>query len=95
MLCEVKTSIGLGIGVLDIKDNQVETLEQVAARIEHAAKVVGVERIRYIHLDCSFWMLPRFVADAKMRALVEGRDLFDGIMQEALRIQSIMFVILL
>jgi len=78
MLREVKSSIGLGIGVIDIKDNQVETPEQVAARIEHAAQVVGVERIQYVHPDCGFWMLPRFVADAKMKALVEGRDLFEG-----------------
>ncbi len=78
MLREVKSSIGLGIGVIDIKDNQVETPEQVAARIEHAAKIIGVERIQYVHPDCGFWMLPRFVADAKMRALVEGRDLFIG-----------------
>lgn len=78
MLREVKFSIGLGIGVIDIKDNQVETPEQVAARIERAAKVVGVERIQYVHPDCGFWMLPRFVADAKMKALVTGRDLFVG-----------------
>ncbi len=76
MLREVKASIGLGIGVIDIKDNQVESPEQVAARIEHAAKVVGAERIQYVHPDCGFWMLPRFVADAKMRALVEGKNLF-------------------
>ena len=78
MLREVKSSIGLGIGVIDIKDNQIETPEQVAARIEHAGRVVGVERIQYVHPDCGFWMLPRFVADAKMRALVAGRDLFAG-----------------
>lgn len=78
MLREVKSSIGLGIGVIDIKDNQVETPEKVAARLEHAAKVVGAERIQCVHPDCGFWMLPRFVADAKMRALVEGRDLFIG-----------------
>lgn len=78
MLREVKTSIGLGIGVIDIKDNQVETPAQVASRIEHAAKAVGVERIQYVHPDCGFWMLPRFVADAKMQALVSGRNLFIG-----------------
>jgi 5-methyltetrahydropteroyltriglutamate--homocysteine methyltransferase len=76
MLRDVKASIGLGLGVIDIKDNQVESPEQVAARLEHAAKVVGAERIQYVHPDCGFWMLPRFVADAKMRALVEGRNLF-------------------
>lgn len=78
MLRDVKTAIGLGIGVIDIKDNQIETPEQVAARIEQAGRVVGVERIQYVHPDCGFWMLPRFVADAKMRALVAGRDLFAG-----------------
>ena len=38
----------------------------------------GAERIRYVHPDCGFWMLPRSVADAKMRSLVAGRDLAGG-----------------
>jgi len=75
-LGDVKESLGLGIGVIDIKDNVVENPDDVARRIERAAKVVGVERIRYVHPDCGFWMLPRSVADAKMRALVNGRDRF-------------------
>ena len=78
MLNEVKPSLGLGIGVVDIKDNAVETPEQVAARIGRAAGELGVERIKYVHPDCGFWMLPRGVADAKMRSLVAGRDLFEG-----------------
>ena len=48
---------------------------EFARRIEQAAKVLGPERIRWVHPDCGFWMLPRSVADRKMRALVEGRDL--------------------
>ncbi len=64
--------------MIDIKDNEVETPETVARRIERAATVLGAERIRYVHPDCGFWMLPRSVADAKMRALVAGRDLFAG-----------------
>ena len=78
MLKDVKSSLGLGIGVIDIKDNEVETPEKVARRIERAADELGVERIRYVHPDCGFWMLPRSIADAKMRALVAGRDLFAG-----------------
>jgi 5-methyltetrahydropteroyltriglutamate--homocysteine methyltransferase len=78
MLREVRPALGLGIGVIDIKDNEVETSEKVASRIEKAAKVLGAERIRYVHPDCGFWMLPRGVADAKMRALVAGRNLFAG-----------------
>ena len=78
MLKDVKSSLGLGIGVIDIKDNEVETPEKVAQRIQRAADVLGVERIHYVHPDCGFWMLPRSVADAKMRSLVAGRDLFAG-----------------
>ncbi len=78
MLKDVKSSLGLGIGVIDIKDNEVETPEKVAKRIERAVGELGVERIQYVHPDCGFWMLPRSVADAKMRSLVAGRDLFAG-----------------
>jgi 5-methyltetrahydropteroyltriglutamate--homocysteine methyltransferase len=70
--------IGLGLGVVDIKDNVIETADQIASRIEHAAKVLGEGRVQWIHPDCGFWMLPRNVADGKMRALVEGRDLYHG-----------------
>jgi 5-methyltetrahydropteroyltriglutamate--homocysteine methyltransferase len=41
--------------------------------------VLGAERVKWVHPDCGFWMLPRSVADRKMRALVEGRDRFLGI----------------
>ncbi len=78
MLKRVKPTLGLGIGVIDIKDNEVEKPELIAGRIERAANEVGADRIRYVHPDCGFWMLPRSVADAKMRALVAGRDLFNG-----------------
>lgn len=70
--------IGLGIGVVDIKDNEVETPELIAGRIETIVGAVGPERLRYIHPDCGFWMLQRSVVDRKMRAMVEGRDLFEG-----------------
>lgn len=78
MLQDIKKEIGLGVGVIDIKDNQVESPEIVAQRIEDIAQRVGPERIKYVHPDCGFWMLPRSVADAKMRSLVEGRDLYLG-----------------
>jgi 5-methyltetrahydropteroyltriglutamate--homocysteine methyltransferase len=77
-LKNVRREIGLGIGVIDIKDNEVESPETVARRIERAAKVLGPERVRYVHPDCGFWMLPRSAADAKMRSLVRGRDLFEA-----------------
>ncbi len=78
ILKDVKVSLGLGIGVIDIKDNEVESPEVVAGRIDRAAKELGGQRIQYVHPDCGFWMLPRSVADAKMQSLVAGRDLFEG-----------------
>jgi 5-methyltetrahydropteroyltriglutamate--homocysteine methyltransferase len=76
VLKDVRDDIQLGIGVIDIKDNEVETPDIVASRIEAACDVVGEKRIAYVHPDCGFWMLPRSVADAKMRTLVQGKDLF-------------------
>ena len=70
--------IGLGVGVIDIKVNTVETPEQVAGRIESAAKHVGRDRIQWVHPDCGFWMNKRSIADRKMEALVKGRDLYLG-----------------
>ena len=70
--------IAIGVGVIDIKDNEIETPEVVAARIEGAVSTLGGGRVGWVHPDCGFWMLLRTVADGKMRALVQGRDLFLG-----------------
>jgi 5-methyltetrahydropteroyltriglutamate--homocysteine methyltransferase len=75
---DLRDEIKLGVGVIDIKDNEVETPAEVARRIEHAVQVLGSERVRWVHPDCGFWMLPRSVADRKMAALVQGRNLFLG-----------------
>lgn len=77
-LKDIDPKIGLGIGVIDIKDNEVESPELIAARIERIVKSLGAERLHYVHPDCGFWMLQRSVVDRKMRALVQGRDLFEG-----------------
>ena len=75
---ELRDGVSLGLGVIDIKDNEVETPDLIAQRIEHAVQVLGESRIRWVHPDCGFWMLPRSVADRKMAALVKGRDLYLG-----------------
>jgi 5-methyltetrahydropteroyltriglutamate--homocysteine methyltransferase len=56
----------------------VETPEAIARSIENAERVIGAGRVRYIHPDCGFWMLKRNIADGKIRALAQGRDLFEG-----------------
>ena len=78
VLTDLDPKIGLGIGVIDIKDNEVESPELIASRIERIVKTLGADRLQYIHPDCGFWMLQRSVVDRKMRALVKGSDLFEG-----------------
>jgi 5-methyltetrahydropteroyltriglutamate--homocysteine methyltransferase len=78
VFADLDPKIALGIGMVDIKDNEVESPELIASRIEKVVKTLGAERLRYVHPDCGFWMLQRTVADRKMRALVEGRNLFEG-----------------
>jgi 5-methyltetrahydropteroyltriglutamate--homocysteine methyltransferase len=78
-LADINPKLRLGIGVIDIKTTVVETPSEVAARIQTAATILGdADRIAYVHPDCGFWMLARSIADAKIRALVAGRDLFEG-----------------
>jgi 5-methyltetrahydropteroyltriglutamate--homocysteine methyltransferase len=75
---DLDPKIGMGLSVIDIKDNVIESPELIASRIESTAKTLGVNRIPYVHPDCGFWMLQRSVADGKMKALVAGRDKFEG-----------------
>ena len=75
---ELKPETKLGVGVVDIKDNEVESADVIAKRIENAVNVLGMDRIKWVHPDCGFWMLPRSVADRKMAALVAGRDAYLG-----------------
>ncbi|MEY3000660.1 MAG: hypothetical protein RL648_874 [Verrucomicrobiota bacterium] len=77
-LKEIDPRIALGVGVIDIKVNHIETAEEVARRIEAAVKAAGPGRIKWVHPDCGFWMLKRSIADRKMEALVKGRDAFLG-----------------
>ena len=76
---DLRPGIALGLGVVDIKDNEVETPDLIATRIAHAVKTLGVERIKWVHPDCGFWMLKRSIADRKIEALVRGRDLYLGL----------------
>ena len=77
-LKDVPDSVQIGIGVIDIKTNVVETPDEIASDIEAAASHLGPDRIACVHPDCGFWMLQRSVADRKIEALVRGRDLFEG-----------------
>jgi 5-methyltetrahydropteroyltriglutamate--homocysteine methyltransferase len=75
---ELRPEIGFGLGVVDIKRTEIESADAIARAIERAEATLGEGRVRYIHPDCGFWMLKRNIADGKIRALVLGRDLYEG-----------------
>lgn len=77
-LKDLDPKIGVGLGVVDIKVNHIESADEIARRIEAAEAKLGAGRVRYIHPDCGFWMLKRSIADRKISALAQGRDLFEG-----------------
>jgi len=73
-LKSVDAKIKIGLGVVDVKINHIETPDEIARRIEAAEKILGPGRVGWIHPDCGFWMLKRSIADRKMEALVKGRN---------------------
>ena len=75
---DLRPEIGMGLGVVDVKRTEVESPEEIARAIEHAEYILGPGRVKYVHPDCGLWMLKRNMADGKIRALVQGRDLFEG-----------------
>jgi len=75
---QLRPEIGLGLGVIDIKATVIESADSIARAIERAENLLGPGRVRYVHPDCGFWMLKRNIADGKIRALVEGRNRYEG-----------------
>ena len=59
------------LGVIDLSDMAVETPEKVAERIRRALPYVPAEKL-IIAPDCGMKYLPRDVAFAKMKAMVDG-----------------------
>ncbi|MCB1095567.1 MAG: cobalamin-independent methionine synthase II family protein [Verrucomicrobiae bacterium] len=78
-LKNIDPRIHLGLGVVNIKVNQIETSDQIASRIDKAEKLLGDGRVRWVHPDCGFWMLKRSIVDRKIAALAAGRDKYLGI----------------
>jgi len=59
------------LGVLDLSAPEAETAEEVARRLEAALEFVAPERLQAAP-DCGMKYLPRELAFAKLRALVDG-----------------------
>jgi 5-methyltetrahydropteroyltriglutamate--homocysteine methyltransferase len=61
----------LGLGVVDVKSEDIETSSLIAGRIRRALDVVDPEHL-VVNPDCGLRHLPPDVARAKLRAMVEG-----------------------
>ena len=71
---EWKDDRELGIGLIDVKSFYPETPSDIAKRIRTALKFVRVENA-YINPDCGFGWSPRYIANAKLKAMVDGTKL--------------------
>jgi 5-methyltetrahydropteroyltriglutamate--homocysteine methyltransferase len=71
---EFDAPFALGLGVVDVKNHDVETPAIVAERIREALAILPLERVS-VNPDCGLLHLPREIAFAKLRAMVEGTQL--------------------
>jgi len=69
-----QTPFSLGVGVIDVKNPEVETPEMVATRVRRALAVLPPERLM-INPDCGLRNLSGEVARAKLHALTEGTNI--------------------
>ncbi len=68
---EHKTDKEIAVGVINVKDENVETPAVVAQRIRQALKHISAERM-WIVPDCGMKFMPRERAFGKLKAMVEG-----------------------
>jgi 5-methyltetrahydropteroyltriglutamate--homocysteine methyltransferase len=61
----------VAVGVVDVKAFRVETPEEIAERARVALKHIPAARL-WLVPDCGLWETPRWVAVAKLRAMVEA-----------------------
>ncbi len=66
-----KTDKEIAVGVIDVKDEHVETSSVVAERIRQALEYIPAEQM-WIVPDCGMKFMPRDRAFAKLKAMVEG-----------------------
>ncbi len=63
----------LGLGVIDVKSLQLETPDQVAARVRKALQVLPPDRLT-VNPDCGLRHVPPEIALAKLQAMSQGTD---------------------
>jgi len=61
----------LGVGVIDVKSDDIETPAQVAARLRKALEIFPPDKL-YVNPDCGLKFTPRHIAFAKLKAMCDG-----------------------
>ena len=61
----------LGAGLVDVKSFYPETPEDIAQRVRTVLRYADADKV-YINPDCGFGWSPRYIAVAKLRAMVAG-----------------------
>jgi len=71
---EHATDKEIAVGVIDVKDESVETPAVVAERIRQALKFIRAEKMTIVP-DCGMKFMPRDRAFGKLKAMVEGTNI--------------------
>jgi 5-methyltetrahydropteroyltriglutamate--homocysteine methyltransferase len=80
VLAGLPSDVRVGVGVVDQKQERIETVTEIAARARRAVALFGAERV-LLTPDCGFAtfadtpIAPAAVAEANLRALVEAAEL--------------------
>jgi len=61
----------LGLGIVDARNTRLESVDEIVGAIRRASAMVAGDRI-YVNPSCGLEYLPREVAQAKLRRMVEG-----------------------
>ncbi len=68
---QYKTGKEIVVGIIDVKNESVETPEVVAGRVRKALEYIPAEKL-YLSPDCGMKFMPRHRAFGKLRAMVDG-----------------------
>jgi 5-methyltetrahydropteroyltriglutamate--homocysteine methyltransferase len=74
LLGEIAPHRELAVGLIDVKNSYIETPGDVAERIRRVLQYVPAERLTVVP-DCGFSQTPRWMARAKLHAMVAGTQL--------------------
>ncbi len=77
LLAPLAERFDVAAGVIDVKNFRVETAEDVADRIARCLAHVPAEKLT-VTADCGFSALPRYLARAKLDAMVDGARIARG-----------------